>query len=112
MNADFVLLAAEDMSDRNCIVKYGLTELETKSIRNTDAVGNVLGRFMDINGNEIQHSVNSRVAGVGLDELNNIPNKILTAAGVHKIDIILAAIRRNLVDMLITDDITAELLLK
>ena len=111
-SADAVLLAAGDMSDRNCIVKYGLTELESQSIRNTDAVGNILGRFMDISGNEVDHPVNSRVAGVGLEELKNIPNKILTAAGEHKIDIILASIRRDLVDTLITDDITAENLLK
>ncbi|MED5461912.1 MAG: sugar-binding domain-containing protein, partial [Pseudomonadota bacterium] len=50
-------------------------------------VGDVLGRFMDIDGNEVDHSVNSRVACVGLDELKNIPNKILTAAGDYKIDI-------------------------
>ena len=80
-SADAVFLVAGDMSDRNCIVKYGLTELESQSIRNTDAVGNILGRFMDISGNEVDHPVNSRVAGVGLEELKNIPNKILTATG-------------------------------
>ncbi|MDP7332637.1 MAG: sugar-binding domain-containing protein [SAR324 cluster bacterium] len=111
--ADAVLLAAGDISDRSIIVKYGLPkEINVQSLLDADTVGDVLGRFMDIDGNEVDHPVNSRVAGVGLDELKNIPNKILTASGEHKIDIIIAAIRRGLVDTLITDDITAELLLK
>ena len=110
---DAVLLAVGDISDRSIIVKYCLSkEIDVQSLLDADAVGNILGPFMDINGNEIDHPVNSCVAGVGLDELKNIPNKILTAAGEHKIDIIIAAIRRGLVDTLITDDITAELLLK
>ena len=67
---------------------------------------------MEINVNEIDHPVNSRVAGVRLEELKNTPNKIVTAKNGHKIYIILASIRRDLIDTLIIDDINAENLLK
>ena len=37
--------------------------------------------------------------------------RVLAAAGAHKVGIIRAAAQRRLVDTLITDDVTAELLL-
>ena len=45
-------------------------------------------------------------------ELKNTPNKIVTAKDENKIYIILASIRRDLIDTLIIDDINAENLLK
>ena len=74
------------------------------------AVGDVLGRFLDAEGNDVPHPLAERTVGVGLEALGAIPEKILAAAGPHKAAIIRAAARRGLVDTLITDDVTAELL--
>ena len=50
--ADAVLLAVGDISDRSIIVKYCLSkEIDVQSLLDADAVGNILGPFMDINGN-------------------------------------------------------------
>ena len=40
------------------------------------------------------------------------PQRVLAAAGAHKVDVILAACRRGLVQTLITDDVTARLMLE
>lgn len=110
--ADAVLLVVGDVSELSYMVRFGLPpEITAQSLRDAGAVGDLLGRFLDADGNEIDHPVNDRTAGVDLVALKNIPNKILVAAGHHKIQIIHAAIKRGLVDTLVTDDLTAELLL-
>lgn len=111
--ADAVLLVAGDVSDLSYMIKYGIPkDISAESLRQAGAVGDVLGRYLDAEGNELDHPLNRRTAGVDLDHVRRIPNKIMTAAGRHKIRVIHAAIRRGLVDTLVTDDLTAELLLE
>ncbi|MCC9620431.1 hypothetical protein LPB41_01895 [Thalassospira sp. MA62] len=113
LSADAALLVVGDVSDLSFMVKYGLPkDITMQELRDVGAVGDMLGRFLDADGNEIDHPINTRTVGINLDALANIPNKILTAAGKHKVSIIHAAIKRGLVDTLVTDDLTAELLLK
>ena len=113
LSADAVLLVVGDVSDLSFMVKYGLPgDVTMQELREAGAVGDVLGRFLDADGNEIDHPLNARTVGVDLNSLADIPNKILTAAGKHKVPIIKAAIKRGLVDTLVTDDLTAELLLE
>jgi DNA-binding transcriptional regulator LsrR (DeoR family) len=76
------------------------------------AVGDMLGRFLDADGNDIAHPLNERTIGIEIDALKSIPQKILAAAGRHKVGIIRAVVKRGLVNTLITDDVTAELLLE
>ena len=76
------------------------------------AVGDILGRFLDADGNDVPHPLNARTLGMDLDALIAVPEKILAAAGRHKVRIIRAAARRRLFDILITDDVTAELLVE
>lgn len=110
--ADAVLLVAGDVSDLSYMIKYGIPkDISPESLREAGAVGDVLGRFLDADGNELDHPLNRRTAGVDLNHVREVPHKIMTAAGRHKIRVIHAAIRRGLVDTLITDDLTAELLL-
>jgi len=75
------------------------------------AVGDVLGQFLDKNGNTVSSDADARRIGMPLDKVQKIPEKIMAAAGLHKVDIIHAACCRKLVDTLITDDVTAEQLL-
>ena len=85
--------------------------MTTEELTSVGAVGDVLGRFLDAEGRSIDHPIDSRTIGVDLDTVRSIPEKILAAAGKHKVAIIRAAARRGLVDTLITDDVTAELIL-
>jgi DNA-binding transcriptional regulator LsrR (DeoR family) len=87
-------------------------DVSPEALLEAGAVGDVLGRFLDKDGNEISHPLNQRTIGIDLEALKKVPEIILAAAGPHKVDIIRAAIRRGLVHVLITDDVTAELLLE
>lgn len=110
---DAAVLVVGDISPRSYLVSTGLpTEVEPEELAAAGAVGDLLGRFLDRDGVEIDHPLHQRTIGVDLATLATIPEKILAAAGRHKVDIIRAAARRGLVDTLITDDVTAELLLE
>ena len=108
---DAAVLVVGDVSPRSYLVSNGLPkEVAPGDLIAAGAVGDLLGHFLDRDGNEIPHPLNQRTVGVDLEMLASIPWKILAAAGPHKVDIIRAATRRGLVDVLITDDVTAELL--
>jgi DNA-binding transcriptional regulator LsrR (DeoR family) len=110
---DAALLVAGDISARSYLISTGLPrEVAPEELSEAGAVGDILGRFLDQEGAEIAHPLHERSIGVDLETLAAVPEKILAAAGPHKVDIIRAAARRGLVDTLITDDVTAELLVE
>jgi DNA-binding transcriptional regulator LsrR (DeoR family) len=110
---DAAILVAGDLSDRSYLISTGLPkDVSPKDLAAHGAVGDMLGRFLDADGNDIAHPLNERTIGIEIDALKSIPQKILAAAGRHKVGIIRAVMKRGLVNTLITDDVTAELLLE
>jgi DNA-binding transcriptional regulator LsrR (DeoR family) len=109
---DAAVLVVGDISARSYLISAGLPGGVTpEHLTAAGAVGDLLGRFLDKGGAEITHPLNQQTVGLDLATLAAIPEKILAAAGRHKVDIIRAAANRGLVDTLITDDVTAELLI-
>jgi DNA-binding transcriptional regulator LsrR (DeoR family) len=109
---DVAVLVAGDVSSRSYLISTGLpTEVAPAELSAAGAVGDLLGRFLDRDGAEIDHPLQARAVGLDLQSLASVPEKIMAAAGRHKVDIIKAVARRRLIDTLVTDDVTAELLL-
>jgi DNA-binding transcriptional regulator LsrR (DeoR family) len=75
------------------------------------AVGDVLGVVIDAEGQPIAHPINERVIGIGLDDLADITNVILAAGGPHKVPVVRAVLKRQVVNTLVTDEATARALL-
>lgn len=109
---DAAVLVAGDISPRSYLISTGLPRgISSGDLIAAGAVGDVLGRFLDKDGEEIDLDLGRRTIGIELSTLARIPEKILAAAGRHKVDIIRAIARRGLIDTLITDDVTGEWLL-
>ncbi|WP_284154930.1 sugar-binding transcriptional regulator [Algicella marina] len=109
---DAVILTCSNVSEKSFLVSHGLPrELTPANLMNAGAIGDVLGQFLDRDGNSVSPDVDDRTIGMPLELVHNVPEKIMAAAGAHKVDIIRAACARGLVDTLVTDDVTAELLL-
>jgi deoxyribonucleoside regulator len=68
------------------------------------AVGDICGRYIDINGNHCHTSLSDRMIAISLDDLKKIPTVIGVAAGEKKADIIIGALRGQYIDVLITDE--------
>ena len=109
---DAVLLTCSNVSEKSFLVEHGLPqELTPEALIEAGAIGDVLGQFLDREGRSVSQDVDKRSVGMPLDQVVDVPEKILAAAGPHKVDIIRAACKRLLVDTLVTDDVTARLLL-
>ncbi|WP_448595371.1 sugar-binding domain-containing protein [Thermoflexus hugenholtzii] len=80
-----------------------LTEAELEALRAAGAVGDVLARALDAEGNPLDHPLNRRVIGLELEALRRIPTVIAVAGGVAKAPAIRAALRGGYVDVLVTD---------
>jgi len=74
------------------------------------AVGDIICHFIDRDGNLVDTDIDSRLVSVPLSTLNQLENVIGVAAGKHKVSSITSALRGGYLDILITDESTAELL--
>ena len=76
------------------------------------AVGSIMGRFYDINGNEVRSELQSRTIALEIDRFLKIPQRIAFAGGETKLDSLIGAARGNLITTLVTDSQTAKALVE
>ena len=74
----------------------------------TLAVGDISARRFNMRGEFLNNQYNQRIIGIGEQELRNAGKVICLAAGDHKVLSILGALRADIMDILITDENTAE----
>lgn len=107
-----VALATSDL-DQSWLVSDAMPRgVDVAELVAMGAVGDLIGYVLNAEGELLNHEINDRVIGVSLDDLAAIPNVILAAGGAHKTRIMRAALRRGLVNTLVTDEDTAAALLE
>ena len=79
---------------------------ELLSIQETGAIGDVCGRFYDINGNFCAQEFQKRLIGVPIEDLMGIPIRIGVAGGPSKVEPIIGALRNGVINVLVSDNIT------
>ena len=95
------------------IVQSGyLNADDVRMLHDRPVVGDILGQYFDAEGEVVDLPIHGRRIGLELSELKLIPKVIGVAGGVHKTEAILAALRGNYLDVLVTDEIVAIKLLK
>src|SRR6185436_11938383 len=75
------------------------------------AVGDIALRFFDATGRPVRSSLDGRLLGISVEQLRRTPRVVAVAGGPAKVEAISAALRARLVDVLITDSLTARSLL-
>lgn len=75
------------------------------------AVGDICFRFFDVDGQSIRSPLMRRVIGIDLVKLRACKRVVGVAGGAQKVQAILGALRGGLIDVLITDQRTAQTLL-
>lgn len=84
---------------------------DRREIQRLGAVGDICLRFYDSSGKLVRSPHNSRVIGMELETLMNVDRVVGVAGGPAKVPAILGALRGKLINVLITDRVTAERLL-
>lgn len=82
-----------------------------RELERAGAVGEVCGRFLDVNGDECATSWRDRVISVEIDQLRKIPRVVGVVSGSDRTGAILAAVAGKVIKSLIIDEIGASALL-
>jgi DNA-binding transcriptional regulator LsrR (DeoR family) len=88
-----------------------LTSQELEQLQSRGAVGDIGLRFIDAQGRPVDHEINERIIGLDLGQMRRIP-RVIGVAGTGKFEVIRAALRGRLLDVLVTDQGSAARLLQ
>lgn len=89
-----------------------ITQAELDDLLKNDAVGDIALRYFDAYGQPTTAELDQRVIGIALAELTKVDRVVGVTGGPQKVTAILGALRGHLIDVLITDHITATQLLE
>ncbi len=84
-----------------------LAELKAKG-----AVGDILGRFFDVNGDSVHSSISDRTMSVPIEVIKQVPERIAFVTGLYKTEAIVGASRGGIINALVTDEDTADRVLQ
>lgn len=85
-----------------------VTEHDLEILKRKGAVGDMNLRFFNKNGEIVQSDFDQRVIGLTLDEIQKIERVVGVAGGAAKVSAVRGALVGHLVDVLVTDQITAK----
>ncbi len=110
--ADMALLTAVDLTNKTWIIKEGALSKEMlRSLVAAGAVGGVCDRYLNSNGEVVDHSLNDLAISVPFETIRRTPNVILASGGDFKVPIIRAIFKAKLIHAFITDETTAKMLI-
>lgn len=110
---DAAIMTASNISERSYLVRTGLpADVDGAALLNRGAIGDMVGRFLDAQGNVVASELDGCTVAIDLQDLMRVPERILAAAGSHKVAVIRAILTAKLANVLVTDDQTARLILQ
>jgi len=112
-DAQAYLFSAGPADGTSAHVENGyLTAAEVEELARRGAVGDVVGRYIDAEGNVVDPQLDARTVGVSLERLRTAPRAIFVTAGAAKHDIARTVVTSGLCSVLVTDETTARALLE
>lgn len=112
-NADVLLFSLGALSTDSVLVEAGyLAPGDVDRLREQGATGDLLGRFFDSSGNEVDPDLRGRTVALTLDDVRKAPCSIAVASGVAKAEVARAAAANGLCTVLVTDSEVAALLME
>jgi DNA-binding transcriptional regulator LsrR (DeoR family) len=106
---DLAILSVGDLSPVSTISEYYLLQRdELKSLEQAGAIGDVLCRFINAEGQVISHPINDRVIACDPRQLQSARKIVLASGGWEKYNAIRGAIRLLKPHVLVTDEFVAE----
>jgi len=109
---DVSYLSVGDVSQQSLQVRYGLPEgMDEKMLQKAGAVGDLMGRYLDASGKEIDHPLNRQVLAPELEDFRRIGCRIVASGGAHKHKILHAVAASGLINVLVTDADSARAIL-
>jgi deoxyribonucleoside regulator len=112
-HAQAYLYSAGAVDASSVLVDSGyLTEKDIAQLLAKGAVSDVVGRYIDADGNIVDPELDSRTVGLSLDSLRKAELAIFVVAGAAKHDVARAVVSNGLCSVLVTDEATAQSLVE
>lgn len=109
----FTLVGIGSITESATVFRSGvLSPTDMFYLKMNNAVGDVLCHFLDRDGRLVHTPIEDRLISTPLESLKAMNNVVGLAAGADKIEAIRAVLRGGYLDILITDEPTADLLLR
>jgi len=108
--ADIAVVGLGILSPDTVLLRDGtiVTEQDLDVLRKAGVVGDVILRYLDADGVPVDLEINERIIGLTLEQLRQVPRVMGIAGGEAKYGIIRAALRGGILDVLVTDQFTAQ----
>jgi deoxyribonucleoside regulator len=111
-SADTYIYSAGVVETTSVLVDSGyLSPVDIDRLVKKGAVADVIGRFIDADGNIIDPGLDRRTVGIDIEDLRRAKRGIAVIAGPAKNDACRAVVNSGLCSVIITDEITARHLL-
>jgi len=111
-SADTFVYSAGGVDASSVLVESGyLANRDIESLVRRGAVADVIGRFIDADGNIVDPGLDRRTVGLEIEDLRRGERTIAVIAGPSKNDVCRAVVGSGLCRVIITDEITAKHLL-
>lgn len=106
---DMAVLSVGDLTPHSILSRYELlTTDEIASLEKAGAVGDILCRFVNADGELVDHPVNDCVMSLDPGNLRKARRIVLASGGWNKVTVMRAAMRRLSPSVVITDETAAE----
>ncbi len=110
--ANIAIFTVGTVKEDALLFKLGYFSEEEQQLLIHTGAGDICSRFFNSEGKLISEEINSRTVGIDLSELKNKEKSILVAGGQRKIEAIHAALKGQYANILVTDQYTAQALLR
>lgn len=105
------MVSSGDLSPLSLLAATQTISENMESLRDAGAIGDLLGVFLNEDGQPVDHPLNHCVMSLTPTELKAYPISILASGGLNKLPIIRAILKGGYVTRLVTDEQVAEALL-
>ncbi len=111
--ASIVIYSLGAMHNDSTMFQLGhITNEQKNFLQRQGAVGDIACRWIDGQGRPVELPSSITPIGISLDDLKRIPRRLAVAGGALKKDVVLAALRGGFNTELVTDERTADYLLR
>jgi deoxyribonucleoside regulator len=109
---DTALIGLSDLGSESTLIKTGSFRQEDfRYLRSLGVVGDVNLVFIDREGRYVPNEIDERIVRVPLERLKKIKNVISIAFGKRKLEVLTAALKGHIINILLTDKDTAKYIL-
>jgi deoxyribonucleoside regulator len=111
-NSQLALVGIGMLNDSAPLVRYGHVSAEDqRRLLQSGAVGDICARFFNIHGEPVA-DLDDRLIAIEREELARSPSVVAVAAGFEKVAAIQGALLTGYIDVLVTDEMTAQALVQ